>query len=165
MSDISVIVTAPTVERGLRGPVELFPRAIQDIDGRPSQPYRSVEVLEQLARRGVIDERQREAGERFQADFARAQIDPLRASDWSRPIGSGIGPADKSLRALYSADSVWKAMVAVGGGAPASCLWNVIGWGKSINAWCHETTPIRHPQEGRGILIAALSALAAYYKL
>jgi hypothetical protein len=56
-----------------------------DESGRPSRPYRAVDTLAAMERRGSITTGMRQAGEGFRARFAVAQLDPLRAPDLSRP--------------------------------------------------------------------------------
>src|SRR5437870_1913254 len=79
----------PTPERRSRGIVELVERPIADESGRPSRPYRAVDTLAVMERRGSITGGMRQAGEDFRARFAVAQLDPLRAPDLSRPRERG----------------------------------------------------------------------------
>src|SRR5882724_10538106 len=71
----------PTPERRSRGIIELVERPIADESGRPSRPYRAVDTLAVMERRGSITGGMRQAGEDFRARFAVAQLDPLRALD------------------------------------------------------------------------------------
>ena len=73
-----------TPERLRHGPVELAPATISDSAGRPSRPYRAVDTLTIMERRGSITAGMRQAGEDFRHRFALAQLDPLRALDLSR---------------------------------------------------------------------------------
>lgn len=168
-ADISVL---PTPERHTHGLVERLDRAIADESGRPARPYRAVDTLAAMERRGSITAGMRQAGEDFRVRFAIAQLDPLRVPDWSRPRDSGAsrfndadGPA---LRIEAARDVVWRAIRAVGGvGSPAgSCLWHVIGWERSLKEWAIEQgwSGRRVSQEtASGILIAALGALEAHF--
>ena len=71
------------------GLVERLERTIADSSGRPARPYRFVDTLAAMERRGSISAGMRQAGEDFRDRFAVAQLDPLRAFDLSRPrIGS-----------------------------------------------------------------------------
>src|SRR5438874_6492969 len=82
----------PTPERSNHGVVERFERTIGDSSGRPGRPYRFVDTLAAMERRGSITAGMRQAGEDFRDRFAVAQLDPLRAFDISRSrIGSGAG--------------------------------------------------------------------------
>src|SRR5579863_5762720 len=80
---------APTPERRHHGPIERFDQAIADDNGRPSRPYRAVDTLAMMQRRGSITPAMRQAAETFRARFAAAHLDPLRALDWSR-LRSGV---------------------------------------------------------------------------
>jgi hypothetical protein len=167
----SVAVT-PTPERRNHGIVERLEWPIADESGRPARPYRAVDTLAVMERRGSITAGMRQAGEDFRARFATAQLDPLRAPDWSRLRVGGSsrfraedGPG---LRIEGARDVVWHAIRAVGGiGSPAgSCLWHVVGWERSLKEWALEQgwSGRRVSQEAAsGILIAALGALEAHF--
>jgi hypothetical protein len=78
------VAVTPTPERRNHGIVERLERPIADESGRPARPYRAVDTLAAMERRGSITAGMRQAGEDFRARFATAQLDPLRAPDWSR---------------------------------------------------------------------------------
>jgi hypothetical protein len=159
----------PTVERLSHGPVERV-EGIADEAGRPARPYRAVDTLAIMERRGSITAAMRQAGEDFRAQFAVAQLDPLRALDIARlRVGGGSGaraePEGPGLRIETARAAVWRAIRAVGGlGSPAgSCLWHVLGWERSLKEWALEQgwSGRRVSQEAAsGILVAALGALA-----
>src|SRR5579872_5289687 len=71
----------PSAERLRHGPVERPDGAVSDAEGRPSRPYRAVDTLVIMQRRGSITAGMRQAGEDFRSRFAVAQLDPLRAVD------------------------------------------------------------------------------------
>ena len=109
----------PTPERRQHGAIERLDRAIGDAAGQPSRPYRAVDTLAIMERRGSITAGMRQAGEDFRARFATAQLDPLRALDLShlrlgqrnlRPESDGPGLRIEAARA-----AVWRAVQAVGG--------------------------------------------------
>jgi len=161
----------PTPERRSRGIVELVERPIADESGRPSRPYRAVDTLAVMERRGSITGGMRQAGEDFRARFAVAQLDPLRAPDLSRPRERGASrfKADEpGMRIEGAREAVWRAIQAVGGsGSPAgSCLWHVVGSEQSLKEWALEQgwSGRRVSQEtASGILIAALGALEMHF--
>jgi hypothetical protein len=162
---------APTRERRRHGPVERLDRPIADEAGRPARPYRAVDTLSLMERRGSITAAMRQAGEDFHARFATARLDPLRAHDWRRPR-AGVVPArhdgDPGARIEAARRAVWRAILAVGGiGSPAgSCLWHVVGWQCSLKEWALEQgwNGRRVSQEAAsGILIAALGALERHF--
>ena len=70
-------------ERAQHGPIERLDRAIADAQGNAARPYRAVDTLAIMERRGSITAGMRQAGEDFRARFAIAQLDPLRALDLS----------------------------------------------------------------------------------
>jgi hypothetical protein len=166
------VAVMPTPERRNHGIVERLERPIADESGRPARPYRAVDTLGAMERRGSITAGMRQAGEDFRTRFATAQLDPLRAPDWSRlRVGgsSGFRAGDEpGLRIEGARDMVWRAILAVGGlGSPAgSCLWHVVGWERSLKEWALEQgwNGRRVSQEAAsGILIAALGALEAHF--
>jgi hypothetical protein len=162
----------PTPERRSHGIVERLERPIADESGRPARPYRAVDTLAAMQRRGSISAGMRQAGEDFRTRFVTAQLDPLRAPDWSRLRVGGSSrfraEDEPGLRIEGARDVVWRAILAVGGiGSPAgSCLWHVVGWEQSLKEWALERgwSGRRVSQEAAsGILIAALGALEAYF--
>jgi hypothetical protein len=169
-SDLAV---EPTPERRRRGIVERVERPIADDSGRPSRPYRAVDTLAVMERRGSITAGMRQAGEDFRARFAVAQLDPLRAPDLARPRESGGAAGFRAadgpgVRIEGAREAIWRAIVAAGGiGSPAgSCLWHVVGWEQSLKEWALERgwSGRRVSQEAAsGILIAALGALEVHF--
>jgi hypothetical protein len=161
----------PTPERRSRGIIERVERPIADEYGRPSRPYRSVDTLAAMERRGSITGGMRQAGEDFRARFAVAQLDPLRAPDWSRLRERGASRFkgdEPGLRIERAREAVWRAIQAVGGpSSPAgSCLWHVVGWEQSLKEWAlgQGWSGRRVSQEtASGILIAALGALEMHF--
>ena len=166
--------SGPTLERRQHGAIERLERAIGDAAGHPSRPYRAVDTLAIMQRRGSITAGMRQAGEDFRARFAFAQLDPLRAVDLSRlrlgerslrPDADGPGLRIEAARA-----AVWRAIQAVGGiASPAgSCLWHVLGWERSVKDRALEQgwSGRRVSQESAsGILIAGLGALEAHFRI
>jgi hypothetical protein len=166
------VAVMPTPERRNQGIVERLERPIADESGRPARPYRAVDTLGAMERRGSITASMRQAGEDFRARFATAQLDPLRAPDWSRLRVGGSSRFragdEPGMRIEGARDKVWHAIRALGGmGSPAgSCLWHVVGWERSLKEWALEQgwNGRRVSQEAAsGILIAALGALEAHF--
>jgi hypothetical protein len=162
----------PTLERSNHGIVERLERAISDIAGRPARPYRFVDTLAVMERRGSITPGMRQAGENFRDCFAIAQLDPLSAFDLSRPrIGSRGGfrsVQEPGSRIENARQVVWRATLAVGGlrSAGGSCIWHVVGWQQSLKEWALEQgwNGRRVSQEAAsGILIASLGTLEAHF--
>lgn len=162
-------VLEPTPERRRHDPVERLGRAIADEEGRPARPYRSVDTLARMERRGSITAAMRQAGEDFRTQFRRAALDPLRALDPTRPpVALGRRLADEPSWSIEAARrAVWRALEAVGGlASPAgSCLWHVVGWERSLKEWAHEQgwNGKRVSEEAAsGIMIAMLGILARH---
>jgi hypothetical protein len=163
---------APPPERGNHGEIERLEQTISDASGRAGRPYRFVDTLAAMERRGTITAGMRQAGESFRDRFAIAQLDPLSAFDISRPrVGgksgfqSATGPA---LRVENARKVVWQAVLAVGGPASAggSCVWHVLGWQQTLKEWALKQgwNGRRVSQEAAsGILIASLGALEAHF--
>lgn len=87
----------------------------------------------------------------------------------ARPIISGGKPQILVSSTENARDSIWRAILSVGGlsSAGGSCIWHVIGWEQSIKAWATEQgwSGRRVSQEAAsGILIAALGTLEAHYE-
>ncbi|MGH7044957.1 MAG: DUF6456 domain-containing protein [Stellaceae bacterium] len=170
----AVAETGPSAERRAHGAVEQLDRPIADDSGHAASPYRAVDILALMERRGAITSAMRQAGDDFRARFAVAQLDPLRALDYSRPRDGSAAASrrrgeEPGSRAEGARDRVWRAILAVGGiGSPAgSCLWHVVGWERSLKEWALEQgwSGRRVSQEAAsGILIAALGALAGHYR-
>jgi hypothetical protein len=164
----------PTPERRQHGPIERLERTIGDAAGHPSRPYRAVDTLAVMQRRGSITAGMRQAGEDFRTRFATAQLDPLRALDLSHlRLGERSVRPDRdgpALRIEAARTAVWRAVQAVGGmGSPAgSCLWHVLGWERSLKEWALQQgwSGRRVSQEAAsGILIATLGALESHFSI
>jgi hypothetical protein len=166
------IDVAPTPERYAHGIVERVGQAIGDDAGRPARPYRAVDTLAVMQRKGSITAGMRQAGEDFRTRFATAQLDPLRAFDPSRPRNDRHSASrsehEPGLRIQRARDAVWRAIGAVGGlnSAGGSCLWYVVGWERTIKEWALQQgwSGRRVSQEAAsGILVATLGALEAHF--
>ena len=95
-----------SAERRRHGPIELVPAIVADEAGRPSRPYRAVDTLAVMERRGSITAGMRQAGEDFRHRFALAQLDPLRALDLSR-LSLGDRPTRRGDHAVLAIAAPW----------------------------------------------------------
>lgn len=165
----------PTPERLRHGPIERSERAVSDANGQAARPYRAVDTLTIMERRGSITASMRQAGEDFRSRFAVAQLDPLRALDL-RHLRFGDAPGIRpereapGLRIEAARRTVWRAIQAVGGiASPAgSCLWHVLGWQQSLKEWGIEQgwAGRQVSQEAAsGIFVAALGALESHFAI
>lgn len=162
-----------TPERLRRDPIEAVAHTLADEAGRPARPYRLVDTLQIMERRGSITAGMRQAGEDFRARFAQAQLDPIRAVDLSQlRMGDRNARREREapgLRIEAARHAVWRALRGVGGiASPAgSCLWHVLGWERSLKEWALEQgwNGRRVSQEAAsGILVAALGALETHLR-
>lgn len=148
----------PTRERGQHDPVTLAAGSIADSRGQISQPFRVVDILAAMERRGAISGRERDAGERFRECFRRAQLDGLRATDLESPLACGrTEPAHATIAAR---EETWLTIRCLGGPASmaGSCLWHVVGLDETLKDWA-----VRHgcsAEVGSGVLRAALAVIA-----
>jgi len=148
--------------------VERLEKPIEDTAGNYTRPYRAVDTLAIMLRRGSITSGMHQAARDFQGHFAAAHLDPLHAAPLfhsSRATGSIEQP---SLKIQAAKESVWGAVCAIGGLASAggACLWHVVGLESSLKEWALEQgwAGRRVSQEAAsGILVAALGALEAHY--
>ena len=161
----------PTPERARHGIIERLDHAIADEAGRPARPYRAVDSLTLMLRRGTISPAMHQAAEDFRGLFHRASLDPLRVPDLARiPSGNRGSGTPLSLRQAEARRKVWAALVAMGGiASPAgSCVWHVVGCEWSVKDWA-----LRQGWGGRplsqetaaGVLVGALGMLQAHFRL
>jgi len=160
---------APSLERWRRGDIEALPGTIADEAGRPSRPYRRIDTLALMQRKGTISAAMRQAGEDFHALFVRASLEPLRAADMARMPhgGRGLEPGEVQAEARKR---VWRALQAVGGiASPAgSCLWHVAGCEWTVKDWALREGWGGRPlsqEQAAGVLVAALGVLQALFGL
>lgn len=161
---------APTPEREAHGGVERLTHSIADEEGRPARPFRTVDTLTTMLRRGTISPAMHQAGEDFRALFHRGSLEPLRAADLARVPHTTTCEHSISLRQSEARKKVGEALRLLGGiASPAgSCVWHVIGCEWSLREWS-----LREGWGGRplaqetaaGILISALGALQAHFGL
>ena len=147
--------------------VERLAKPIADRHGAVGRPYRAVDVLATMERRGSITAGMRAAGETFRHKFSMAQLGPLRAANLLRTSGNSRGePRDAAIAAKQH---VWRAICAVGGmsSAGGARLWHVVGLEQSLKEWALTRGWTGRPiaqETASGVLICALGALEAYYE-
>lgn len=168
----SPVEGAPTIERRrqartLNDSIErVHGRELIDTDGRVSTPFRVVDTLELMNRAGSISPEMWKVGVDFRDNFARAQLDTLKAADMERSGGGGSSREVISLAGYRARDTVWSQITAVGGIASpgGSCLWYVLGWGKSLSEWAQTqgwAGRMVSPKQASGILVAVLGMLVS----
>jgi hypothetical protein len=162
-------IIGPTVERRRHDGVEQLARPIADTSGAVARPFRAIDTLAAMERRGTITAGMRQAGETFRQKFATAHLDPLHAANLYR-TGRGNYGNDPTIKMEAAREAVWRAICVVGGlsSAGGSCLWHVVGWERTLKEWVLEQpwNGRRMTQErGSGILVAALGVLEAHFGL
>ena len=160
---------APSPERLAQGIVERLPLPIADDAGRPARPYRAVDTLTAMLRKGTITAAMHQAGEDFHALFMTAQLETLRAADLHR-LPDGMRELNITLRQAEARKEIWRIMKTLGGVAsPAgSCVWHVVGSAVTLKEWAlHHGWNGRalSPEAASGVLIGALGALQAQFGL
>ena len=138
-----------------------------DPGGRIVLRHRTVDSLTRLLRAGTITQGMHDAGRAFQRDFQFAELDPIRARPMMLPARGG-GGSEVNEGQLDAKRWVHRALEALGGiGSPAgSCIWHVLGCGRSIREWAIRQAWNGRPsdqKEAKGILIAALGMVAGHY--
>jgi Domain of unknown function (DUF6456) len=162
-------LAGPTPERWRKGDIERLPRAIADEGGHPARPYRAVDTLALMARKGTIAPEMRQAADDFHALFALAQLDPLGAPDLRR-VPHELAELPFGPRRAEARKRFWAALGALGGAASpgGSCVWHVVGLQWSLKQWARHMGWNNRPlsqETASGILVGALGVLQAFYGL
>lgn len=147
-------------------------RERHNIEGEIRTVNRTVDLMDQMLSRNSITPQQAMAGRRFRSLFELAGLQALRAKDVSRPPGMGAA-AELPLRVIASRQIIGEAVEALGGHGtlPAKAAWHVLGGGLTIKEFSQRATLPGQTGDGRklgeeqarGILIAALSILDAFF--
>jgi hypothetical protein len=159
----------PSAERLAQGTVERLPQPIAEEAGRPARPYRGVDTLSAMLRKGTITPAMHQAGEDFHALFMTAQLEQLRAADLHR-LPDGMRELTLTLRQAEARKQVWTLLKTLGGvSSPAgSCVWHVVGGAVTLKEWAlHHgwNGRVLSPEAASGVLIGALGALQAQFGL
>ena len=148
-----------------------FAEPVREADpetGRPVLHRRAIDTLGLMLANGTITQEMHDAGAVFRRQFRAAALDGLRGAALVRlPAATGETMTERQVRARRQ---VAAALEVLGGpaGAAGSCVWHVVGLECSVREWA-----IRQGWGGRsvpasqaqGMLVAALSVLAAHYGL
>jgi hypothetical protein len=153
-------------ERSIDGPAD--PRA-----RGPKRPVRSVTVnlaespLGWLRSRGLVTQRQFDAGERLRADWERSHLAPRVTMAWdSAPVASGRGgaaPRADLSGAQIDARRRFNAAIASAGPGLADILWRVVCSGEGMR---EAETALGWPaRAGKLVLTFALDRVADHYRI
>ena len=136
--------------------------------GSPVEHRRAVDTLGQMLANGTITQEMHDAGAVFRRQFRAAALDGLRGAALVRlPAATGETMTERQVHARRQ---VAAALNVLGGpsGAAGSCVWHVVGLEFSVREWAMRqgwggrSVPASQAQ---GMLVAALSVLAAHYGL
>lgn len=138
-----------------------------------ARPVRSMTVniaespLGWLFSRGLVSQRQFDAGERLRADWERAQLSPRVTMAWdaapvARSRGGAMGGPDLSGTQI-DAKRRFEAAVASAGPGLADILWRVVCAGEGMR---EAETALGWPaRAGKLVLTFALDRVANYYRI
>ncbi|HEX6784510.1 MAG TPA: DUF6456 domain-containing protein [Sphingomicrobium sp.] len=140
---------------------------------RANRPARSVTVnlaespLGWLLARGLVTQRQFDAGERLRADWERAQLSPRVTMGWdSAPVARGRGGSASQpdlSGAQIDAKRRFESAIASAGPGLADILWRVVCAGEGMR---DAETALGWPaRAGKLVLTFALDRVAAFYRL
>jgi hypothetical protein len=120
-----------------------------------------------LFSRGLVSQRQLDAGERLRCDWERAQLAPRVTMSWdAAPIGSGRGgsaPGIDLRGAQIDAKRRFEGAIASAGPGLADILWRVVCGGEGMR---EAESALGWPaRAGKLVLTFALDRVAAYYRI
>lgn len=120
-----------------------------------------------LFARGLVSQRQFDAGDRLRADWERAQLPPRVTMAWdSAPVARGRGGSAENIDlcgAQIDAKRRFEAAVAAAGPGLADILWRVVCAGE----WMRDAeSALGWPaRAGKLVLTFALDRVADYYRI
>ena len=134
----------------------------------PVQHRRAVDTLGVMLANNTITREMHDAGAQFRIHFRVAALDGMRTSQLLRMPGGNAVPLNEHQASARA--RVASVLDALGGSdsAAGSCVWHVVGLECSVREWAMRqgwggrTVPATQAQ---GMLVAALSVLAAHYGL
>ena len=120
-----------------------------------------------LFSRGLVSQRQLDAGERLRGDWERAQLAPRVTMSWdASPIASGRGgsaPGVDLSGAQIDAKRRFEGAIASAGPGLADILWRVVCAGEGMR---EAESALGWPaRAGKLVLTFALDRVAAYYRI
>ena len=138
-----------------------------DPDGRPVTHARVTDTIDRMRRAGTITPPMHDAARDFQAHFTIAAYDATPPRDMVRVSGGGW-TNDLTDNQIAARNRVARALGTLGGiGSPGgSCVWHVVGMGRSLREWAMQQGWSGRPMHGSqatGVLVTALGVLAVHY--
>ncbi len=116
-----------------------------------------------LRSRGLVDDRQFEAGERLRGDYETASLAPRVTMRWAARVDGGGGEALDPAMAQIAAKRRFDAALAAAGAGLADILWRVVCAGEGMPA--AEKALGWPARAGRLVLTFALDRVADHYAL
>jgi len=155
-------------ERAIEGDVQLSGAGEAGKDFRRSVTVNAAESpLGWLFARGLVSQRQYDAGERLRSDWERAQLSPRVTMAWdAAPVARGRGgsPGGPDLTAAQiDAKRRFDAAVKSAGPGLADILWRIVCAGEGMR---EAETALGWPaRAGKLVLTFALDRVADYYRI
>ena len=117
-----------------------------------------------LFARGLVTQRQYDAGERLRADWERAQLSPRVTMYWdAAPVARGSAPEPDLSGAQIDARRRFDAAIESAGSGLADILWRVVCAGEGMR---DAETALGWPaRSGKLVLTLALDRVADYYRI
>lgn len=131
--------------------------------GRRVAVNRRESPLSWLAARGLVSERQSEAGERLRADYERAALGASVTMRWEPRVDGGGGGGLDPLETQVAARQRFDGAIAAAGAGLSDVLWRVVCAGESLP---DSERALGWPtRSGRLVLTLALDRVADHYRL
>jgi hypothetical protein len=151
-----------SIERGIASPMEPGRRPIRSVTVNAAES-----PLGWLLARGLLTERQYDAGERLRSDWERAQLSPRITMSWdASPVARGRGgsaPQSDLTGAQLDAKRRFDDAIAHAGPGLADILWRVVCAGEGMR---DAETALGWPaRAGKLVLTFALDRVANYYRI
>jgi len=159
----SRLLTERSIEAGVTGALPMaHSRAVRSVTVNAAES-----PLGWLLARGLVTQRQYEAGERLRSDWERGQLAPRVTMTWdAAPVSRGRGasaPEPDLTGAQIDAKRRFHDAVAAAGPGLADILWRVVCAGEGMR---QAETALGWPaRAGKLVLIFALNRVADYYRL
>lgn len=156
------LLSERSIEAGVTGPEAAGGRAVRSVTVNAAES-----PLGWLRARGLVTQRQFDAGERLRCDWERAQLAPRVTMAWdSAPVSPGRGgsaPEPDLSGAQIDARRRFEHAVASAGPGLADILWRVVCAGEGMR---EAESALGWPaRAGKLVLSLALDRIAAYYRI
>src|SRR5689334_19061620 len=134
-------------------PLNLSPKTVKDTHGAPAQPYRAVDTIETLLRRGTITREMAAAADKFREAFRAAHMDPLRAAEMGRVPGNYAKSRLTHLHGLDASSTRRWMRLGGEGSLAASAVWARSRARGPVSGWSESMTGLSRTDRSRGVLL------------